>query len=327
VYIRSDLWLSFFFVTSKHTQSAEISHRTAVLIIAISATIWGGGFPATRIALSGGMSVGVLMSLRFVIAGGLMAIIVRSKGIPIRRRGVVDGIWLGIVLATLFWLQTDGMRFTTTAKSGFITGLYVLFTPLIAVTIGQRVKITSLLGAVIATFGLYLLVHLPGGWWSGWNRGDKETLGCAFLCGVHIVLMGSFTRKSDAWLLASSQVITCGFISAGIAVIGRLGAESTQVAGGLNNWQAVLATLYLAIFSTVFAFWAQATAQTKLGPTEAAVLFSLEPVVAAILSVFWLKEPMTGRQAFGGGLIVLAMIVAEALPHMFRAIVVPDTRP
>jgi len=312
---------------SHRAKSPEISHGFAVLIIATAATIWGGGFPATRIALNAGMSVGVLMAMRFVVAGGLMAIIVRAKSIPIRRRGVVDGIWLGIVLATLFWLQTDGMRFTTTAKSGFITGLYVLFTPLIAVAIGQRVKATSLVGAVIATYGLFLLVHLPGSWWSGWNRGDVETLICAFLCAVHIVLMGRFTRRSDSWLLASSQVITCGIISAGIAIAESFGAESAQVAGGLTNWHAVLATMYLAVFSTVFAFWAQATAQIRLGPTEAAILFSLEPVVAALLSVFWLKEPMTARQALGGGLIVFAMIVAEALPHMFRAITVPDTRP
>jgi len=141
------------------------------------------------------------------------------------------------------------------------------------------------------------------------------------------VMMGNFARKSDAWLLASSQVITCGVISAGIVLCGRIGAGSAQLSGGLTNSHAVLATLYLALFSTVFAFWAQATAQTKLGPTEAAILFSLEPVVAAVLSVFWLKEPMSGRQALGGALIVAAMIVAEALPHMFRAIVVPDTRP
>jgi len=318
-----------------HSQRG-ISHRTAVLIIALTATIWGFGFPATRIALSSGMAVGVLMSMRFVVAGGLMAIIVHARDTPIRRRGVIDGIWLGIVLATLFWLQTDGMRFTTTAKSGFITGLYVLFTPLIAVTIGQRVKLTSLLGAVIATSGLYLLVQAPGMGWSShalggifgkMNRGDVETLGCALLCAVHIVLMGNFTRKSDAWLLASAQVITCGIISAGIAIASRIGVEPARAAGGLTNWHAVLATLYLALFSTVFAFWAQATAQTRLGPTEAAILFSLEPIVAALLSVFWLKEPMSTRQALGGALIVFAMIVAEALPQMFRAITVPDTRP
>jgi len=317
---------------SQPSQSG-ISHRTAVLIVATAASIWGLGFPITRIALNDGMSVGVLMAMRFIVAGVLMAIIVRAKHIPIRRRGVVDGIWLGVVLATLFWLQTDGMRFTSTAKSGFITGLYVLFTPLIAVAIGQRVKLTSLLGAVVATYGLYLLVQSPGstgalgGIFGRMNRGDVETLACALLCAVHIVLMGNFARKSDAWLLASSQVITCGIISVGVAFVGSIGAGAAQAAAGLSNWHAVLATLYLALFSTVFAFWAQATAQTRLGPTEAAILFSLEPVVAALLSVFWLKEPMSARQAFGGGLIVFAMIVAEALPHMFRAITVPDTRP
>ncbi len=175
-----------------------------------------------------------------------MAIIVRARGIPIQRRGVIDGVWLGVVLAhPLFWLQTDGMQYTTTAKSGFITGLYVLFTPLIAVAIGQRVKLTSLLGAVIATYGLYLLVHLPGAWWSGWNRGDLETLVCAFLCAVHIVMMGNFTRKSDPWLLASSQVITCGVISLLIAVVPR-GLESHNVAAGLPHWPiAILANALL----------------------------------------------------------------------------------
>ena len=206
-----------------------ISHSRAVLTIAMAAAIWGFGFPMTRIALSSGISVGALMSVRFVIAGVLMFLIIRGKHIAIARRGVIDGIWLGVVLAVIFWLQTDGMRFTSTAKSGFITGLYVLFTPLVAVTIGQRVKLTSAIGALIATYGLYLLVHLPGGWWSGWNRGDVETLLCAFLCGIHMVMMGAFTRRSESWLLAGSQVVTCGVISIILTPLLHLGGESHNV--------------------------------------------------------------------------------------------------
>src|SRR5271167_3182097 len=305
----------------------EISHSTAVLIVATVATVWGFGFPMTRIVLDGGLSVGALMSIRFPLAGLLMFAIIRAKGIPITRRGVLDGTWLGLVLVVIFWLQTDGMRFTTTAKSGFITGLYVLFTPLVAVAIGQRVKLASALGAVIAACGMYLLVHLPGGWWTGWNRGDVEILLCAILCALHIVMMGAFTRRSEAWLLAGSQVVASGVIS----VVGTVFLPSpygfqTAVAA-LSHWPVAVATLYLALFSTVFAFWGQATAQTRLGPTESAVLFSLEPMVAAFLSVFWLKERMTQQQVLGGALIVAAMIVSEALPRMFRAITVPDTRP
>jgi len=309
------------------SQPAPISHGTAILIIALVAAVWGFGFPMTRFALDGGISVAALMSARFVLAGVLMFIIIRARRVPIVRRGVIDGIWLGLVLAVIFWSQTDGMRFTTTAKSGFITGLYVLFTPLIAVVIGQRIRLTSAMGAIIATFGLYLLVHLPGGWWTGWNRGDIETLLCAILCAVHIIMMGAFTRRSNAWLLAGSQVIVCGVVSLALTACLPGSQGFHNLAQTLTRGTVLGSAIYLALFSTVFAFWGQALAQTQLGPAEAAVLFCIEPVTAAILSVFWLKEPMSARQVLGGGLIVVAMIVAEALPYMFRAITVPDTRP
>lgn len=312
---------------SEHKHHPGISHGRAIVTIAMAAAIWGLGFPMTRIALNSGISVGKLLSVRFVIAGLLMALIIRVKGIPLRRRGVIDGVWLGVVLALEFWLQTDGMRFTTTAKSGFITGLYVLFTPLVAVAIGQRVKIASAIGAVIATYGLYLLVHIPGGLWSGWNRGDVETLLCAFLCGVHMVMMGAFTRKSDSWLLAGSQVMTCGLVSIFLTPFLQLSSQPHGPTQALLSWPALGSLVYLAVFSTVIAFWAQASAQTRLGPTESAVLFCIEPVLAAVFSVYWLEEPMTAPQALGGAIIVVAMIVAEALPYMFRAITVPDTRP
>ena len=147
------------------------------------ATMWGFGFPTTRIVLDGGLSVGALMSIRFPLAGLVMFAILRAKGIRINRRGVLDGIWLGLVLVVVFWLQTDGMRFTATAKAGFITGLYVLFTPLVALVIGQRVKLASALGAVIAAYGLYLLVHLPGSWW-GAGTGVTLRSCCAPCCAV-----------------------------------------------------------------------------------------------------------------------------------------------
>ena len=281
----------------------------------------------TRFALEGGISAGALMSVRFLIGGILMLLILRIKRVRIVRRGVLDGMWLGILLAVLFWSQTDGMRFTSTAKSGFITGLYVLFTPLIAAVAGQRIKLASAIGAVIATYGLYLLVHLPGAWWAGWNRGDLETLVCAILCGVHMVLMGVFARRTDAWLLAGTQIIVAGILSLVVTAFLPAPYGYQGAAQALSQPTVFGPLLYLAVFSTVFAFWGQAIAQTQLGPTEAAVLFCIEPVTAALLSVFWLKEPMTVQQAVGGALIVFAMIVSEALPYMFRAITVPDTRP
>jgi drug/metabolite transporter (DMT)-like permease len=270
------------------------------------------------------------MSLRFLLAGVLMLIVIRGQRIPIVRRGVLDGIWLGLVLAVIFWTQTDGMRFTTTAKSGFITGLYVLFTPLLAVAIGQRIKLSSAIGTVIAMLGLYLLVGSPTSGHAGFgqvNRGDLETLVCAILCAVHIIMMGAYARRTNAWLLAGTQVIVGGLISAIVTAFLPSPFGFQNLPQTLPKLTVFGPTIYLALFSTVFAFWAQATAQTRLGPVEAALLFCIEPVTAAVLSVVWLKEPMSTQQALGGGLIVLAMIVSEALPFMYRAITIPDTRP
>jgi len=311
---------------------APTSHVAAVLLIASTAMVWGLGFPMTRFALDSGISVGAFMSLRFLIAGIIFAIILRAKRVPIVRRGVFDGLWLGLLLAVIFWSQTDGMRFTTTAKSGFITGLYVLLTPLIAVAIGQRIKWMTAIGAVIATWGLYLLLRMPAGEsgasvFAGANRGDLETLVCAVLCAVHLVMMGAFARRTDAWLLAGTQVIVGGAICLLVTAFLPAPLGFQNVPQTLPQLTVIGPIIYLALFSTVFAFWGQSRAQTRLGPAEAAVLFCIEPVTAAILSVVWLKEPMTGQQAIGGALIVVAMIVSEALPYMFRAITVPDTRP
>ena len=82
-------------MTTPRPQSG-ISHPTAVLIIAAVATVWGFGFPMTRIVLDGGLSVGALMSIRFPLAGLLMFAIIRTKKIPITRRGLLDGVWLGL---------------------------------------------------------------------------------------------------------------------------------------------------------------------------------------------------------------------------------------
>jgi len=312
---------------------APVSHAAAVVIIASVAAIWGLGFPMTRFALEGGISVGALMSLRFMLAGGLMFAIILAKRIAIVRRGVLDGFWLGLILAVIFWSQTDGMRFTTTAKSGFITGLYVLFTPLIAVAIGQRIKLSSAIGVVIATFGLYLLVRSPSGGYGALggfgqvNRGDLETLVCAILCAVHLIMMGAFARRTNAWLLAGTQVVVGGFVTLIVTVFLPAPYGFQNLPQTLPKLTVFVPAIYLALFSTIIAFWGQAVAQTRLGPTEAALLFSIEPVTAAILSVVWLKEPMSAQQALGGALIVAAMIVSEALPYMFRAITIPDTRP
>jgi drug/metabolite transporter (DMT)-like permease len=272
--------------------------------------------------------VGALLSIRFAIgtAGlGLMLVLLR---VPIRRRDALDGLWLGLVLATLFWLQTDGLRFTTTSKSGFITGLYVIFTPMVALLVGDRLRRFHVLGALVALAGLALLVREPGTAWGGWNRGDSETFLAAILCGFHIVMTAHFARRSSAWVLAFVQVAVTGLMSLAItlALPAPFGFQEAGLA--LAHGGTWVALGFMGLLATTLAFYVQSTMQARLGATECAIIFSSEPVWCALLAVSgWIpgiREHLSPVQLLGGGLILAATLVAELGPRFLRRTPVPE---
>ncbi len=301
---------------------SRASHLLAVLSMAAIAAIWGGGFPATKYCLQAGMSVGAILTVRFAIgtAGlGLMLLLLR---VPLRRRDVLDGLWLGLVLSTLFWLQTDGLRFTTTSKSGFITGLYVIFTPAVALLAGDRLRPSHGIGALVALLGLAMLVREPGAAWGGWNRGDTETLLTSVLCGFHIVMTAHFSRRSSGWVLAFVQVAVTGLVSLLITLAlpaphGFQGAGAALARGG--TW---VSLGFMGLLATTLAFYVQSTMQARLGATESAILFSTEPVwTAGIALSGWIpgiKEHLAPSQLAGGLLILAATLVAELGPRVLK---------
>jgi drug/metabolite transporter (DMT)-like permease len=308
---------------------SRASHLFAVVSLAAIALVWAGGFPATKYCLQAGLSVGAILSLRFAIGSlglGLMLMVLR---VPLHRRDVLDGLWLGLVLALCFWLQTDGLRFTTTSKSGFITGLYVIFTPMVALLVGDRLRPFHVLGALVALAGLALLVREPGTAWGGWNRGDSETFLAAILCGFHIVMTAHFSRRSSAWVLAFVQVAVTGALS--LAITLTLPAPfGFQAAGrALASAGVWVALAFMGLLATTLAFYVQSTMQARLGATECAIVLSSEPVWCALLAVSgWIpgiREHLSPVQLLGGGLILAATLVAELGPRYLRR--TPATEP
>jgi drug/metabolite transporter (DMT)-like permease len=301
---------------------SRASHLVAVAALAVTALVWAGGFPATKYCLQAGLSVGALLTIRFAIGTAGLGLLMLALRVPIRRRDALDGLWLGLVLVTLFWLQTDGLRFTSTSKSGFITGLYVIFTPLVALLVGDRLRLFHGLGAVVALMGLGLLVREPGTAWGGWNRGDSETLLAAVLCGFHIVMTAHFSRRSSGWVLAFMQVAVTGLVSLFITLAlpaphGFAGAGVALAKGG--TW---VALGFMGVLATTLAFYVQSTMQARVGATECAILFSSEPVWTAMIALSgWvpgIREHLAPVQLLGGLLILLATFVAELGPRLFQ---------
>jgi len=298
-------------------------HALAVLGLLLATLIWGGSFVAMKATLQVGLGVGAMLSLRFTLAALVMGLFLLLFRIPIRKQEVQDGLWLGLVVATVYWLNADGLRFTTATKSGFITGLYVIFTPLVSLLFRDRLKLSHGLGAGLAICGLLLLVHQPGMPFGGWNWGDTETLGCAMASGFHIVLIAHFSRRSNGFVLAFLQILVVMGIS--WVLTGLLPATITAQGiplGGLQGTQDILrqpgvliSLAYQGILATGLAFFLMCTCQAYLSATEAAIIYCLEAVFTALLAASgWIpgvKDVLSPLQIAGGALILVAMLLVE----------------
>ncbi len=288
-----------------------------------TALVWGGTFAAVAYALRAGLSVNALLSLRFTLGALALGVVLVALRIKPTRREMLDGLWLGLVLATLFWFQTDGLRFTTTAKSAFITGLYVIFTPMISMLVGDRLRASHGIGAGLALTGLLLLVYQPSLSFGGWNRGDSETLVNAMLVGVHIVMTGHFSRRGRGWVLAWSQVAVVGVLFSIAAAFSPAPYGFQGITASFHIPGIWIALAYLALLATTLAFYVQSAMQAYVSATETAVLFSIEPVFAATVAISgWIpgiKEHLSPRQWVGAALIVSATLLAELGPRLWKS--------
>ena len=287
--------------------------------MAFAAAVWGSAFPATKYLQDAGLSVGAILSLRFAIGALVLLGIALALRVPWKRQDLIDGFWAGLVLCALFWLQTDGLRFTSTTKNAFITGLYVIFTPVVALVVGDRLKPIHGAAALVAFAGLVGLVFKPGEHFGGWNRGDSETLLNAILVGVHIVLMGHFTRRSNPWILAFTQVALVAVLS--LAITFTVPVYGFQGGQGLARPGTWVALLWLGLMATTLAFWIQSHFQSRMGSTETGILMSLEPAWATLLAVSgWvpgIHEVLAPRQWLGAALLLTAALIAELGPRLF----------
>jgi len=268
----------------------------AVGLLVVTAMAWGSTFVVVKHAIDGA-PVAEFLSWRFLLAG---AILVAWRPRALGRlgwRGAFQGMLLGLVLAAGYLLQTYGLETTPAAVSGFLTGLQVVFTPLIAWTIlRHRPGGRTWLAIAVATSGL-ALITLRG---VSFGAGEALTLASALAFALQMVMLGRWATAKDAYGLATMQLLTVGVASTIIAAPNGLSLPSSA-----EMWGAVVLT---AVAATAFAFVAQTWAQSHLSATATAVVFTTEPVFAALFAAL-AGEQMGWAVVAGGGLVVAAMLV------------------
>lgn len=274
------------------------------LLVAVTA-VWGSTFVVVKDAVARMPVMGFLV-WRFAIATAVMGVVRPRALAGLGAAGWRRGVLLGLALAGGYVAQTYGLRTTSAAASGFITGMFVVFTPLIsAVALRRRVPRAAWAGVGLATAGL-ALIALRG---LGVGTGELLTLVCAFAYAVQLVGLGEWSALHDPYALAVVQLATVTVVTFVAALPGQLELPPD---GGV--WSAVLVTSVLA---TAVAFLVQTWAQSLMSATRAAVVLTMEPVFAGLAAVA-AGEHLDWRVPAGGALVLAAMYLVELGPRAGR---------
>lgn len=281
--------------------------------------VWGTTFIVVQEAVDR-VPVFTFNAWRFAIAAAALALVAGRRLRELGARGVRDGALLGAALWAGYAFQTFGLTRTTAAKAAFVTGLFVVFTPLLQATVDRRRPPAAAVGgSVVALLGLGLLT-LEGSLLPG--LGDALVVGCALGFAVHIVGLGRWSRGRPAAALATVQLGTAAVLHAGGAVVEALirdGAYPAVPSGGYV-WGALALT---ALLASAAAFAIQTAAQAVLPPTRTAIILTMEPAFAWLVG--WLGVPLLAawgwtalqaetfgaREAAGALLILGAMLWSE----------------
>ena len=284
------------------TNQRRVAALATLALLAITAS-WGSTFFLIKDLLD---RVPVLdfLAVRFLIATLVLLVIFPRAVGRLSRAKIGQAVVLGGIYGSAQILQTTGLAHTPASVSGFITGMYVVLTPLLAAPLlRQAIGRLSWLAVAVAVVGLAVLT-LHG---VTFGYGEALTLASAALYALHIVGLGAWSTARDA---VGMSIVQLGVIAVLCTVVSAPNGIVLPTTSG--DW---LSIVYMAVVAGALAMAGQTWAQAHLAPTPAAIIMSMEPVFAAFFAVLLGGESLTGRMLLGGGLVLLAMLIVEISPR------------
>jgi len=288
-----------------------ISRTVAVLMLLVCTALWGFAFVAQKWAMD---SMGALTfgGVRYLIAGVVILPLAlweyRRRAQPISRANWRLIAVFSVVFFFGAYLQQWGLLTTSATNGGFLTGLYVLFVPVIAfLALRTRPHPILYLCVPLALLGLY---YLNGGGFSSFNGGDGLVVMSAVFWAVHVLMLSFLGRSTGLPIFVSAVSF---LVSGAIAMIAALVVESPTLEGIVQGWPVIL---YASVLSTAVAFTLQAIGQLYVPPGNAAIILSSESLFAALGGALLLGERLPPIGYVGAGLMFLAILAVETVPAL-----------
>jgi drug/metabolite transporter (DMT)-like permease len=292
------------------------SAKTAAIIILGITVLWAGTFVFIKEGVSY-TSPMLFVGFRFGIAALLFLPFSYKQLRGITPAALKDGFILSFLFFLGFSAQTAGLQYTTATKSAFITGTFVVFTPIFQTVIERKIpKKANIIGIILVFIGILLLssqgnsiTEFLSELGETFNIGDLLTLLCAIFFALYMVYMDIISPKYNERYLTFMQIAVTAVL--GFLFAGLLDVTSIQETYFTPDFTLLAALLYTAIFASVIATLMQTTYQRYITPTKAAIIISVEPIFAAVIAYFVLQELLSFLGIIGALFIFGGLLISE----------------
>ena len=280
--------------------------RLAELALVGIAAVGGLTFTMVQDAVDR-LAVSAFLAYRFIPAAILVGIVAHRELRTLGRAGWCAGAVMGIFLTAGYLLQTVGLQHTSASNAGFITGLFVVLTPLLgAVVLGQRAGRTAWAAAGAAAVGLFLL---SGAGTEFRLSGDGLVLLCAIAFSAHILATDRGVESHRVGALVAVQLGVCGLACLAIAAV----SGDLEAPRGAEVWSALLVT---ALVASALGFLVQTYAQRHASPARTALILASEPAFAGLFGYLLAGDRLGAVEWLGAGIILAAIVAVDAVPRL-----------
>jgi len=288
------------------------------LALLFTTVIWGGTFAIVKSALSS-ISPMMFLSFRFSIATLIFLPFVFGRLRKLDAESIKGGLILGFLYFGGFAAQTLGLNYTSATKSAFITGTFVIFTPIFQIIIEKKIPGKgNIIGILLVAGGLLFLssrgahfldvIHELG---TNFNVGDYLTLICAVFYSLYIVYLDIVSKKIDTLSLVFMQIaVTAVGAIAGAMIFEMRGNEAYRF---ILNKDVIFAVLYTSILATILTTTLQTKFQKYTTPAKAGIIFSFEPIFASVVAFFLLSEKISNFGLIGCIFIFCGLLISEVM--------------
>lgn len=283
------------------------------LLLVAATVIWGSSFIIMKDTTSY-LTPGWILVIRFSIAALILAaVFAKHRELYFKKEYIAIGALFGVALGLAYYIQTQGLVYTTPGKNAFLTGTYCVMVPFLAWAVSKKAPtVFNIVAAFVCVAGVGFISL---GNETGINIGDILTLVAAFFYAVHIILVAKFSQGRNIYVLTMWQFVFVAILALVIA----LTTEVPPVVLLQFNPEQIAALLYLAIACTAVALLFQNIGQANVPPASASLLLSLESPFGVGFSVLAGAEILTGQIVFGFVLVFAAIVISEYLPEKMAA--------